>query len=78
MLTAEEEMVSNKTAQPEIPAEVLAAIVAAATVFIGKKVRVRGIEVARNGERTSRWTRQGRLLVQTSHNLAVKHPQKAH
>ena len=80
MLTAEQEKVSdNITGEAPIPGEVLAAIVAAATVFMGKKLRVRGIsKVRQTDEKTSRWTRQGRAMVQTSHNLAVKHPQKAH
>ncbi len=79
MLTAEEETVSAKTAQADIPGEVVAAIVAAATVFLGKRLRIRGIEELRGtGESMSRWTRQGRVLVQTSHNLSLKHPQKAH
>lgn len=81
MLTAEEEAGSDNIVQGEatIPGEVLAAIAAAATVFLGKKLRIRGIaEVRRTDGRTNRWTRQGRILVQTSHNLALKHPQKAH
>ncbi len=81
MLTAEEEAVSDNILQCEaaIPGEVLAAIVAAATVFLGKRLRVRGVsELRQLHEKTNRWTRQGRVLVQTSHNLALKHPQKAH
>ena len=81
MLIAAEGIVSDNILQDEtpIPGEVLAAIVAAATVFLGKKLRIRGIaELRQMDEKTSRWTRQGRVLVQTSHNLALKHPQKAH
>lgn len=81
MLTAEEEAVNESVVQgeAEIPSEVLAAIVAAAAVFVGKKLHVRGIsELRQTEEKTSRWTSHGRVLVQTSHNLALKHPQKAH
>jgi hypothetical protein len=61
-----------------IPAERLAAIAAAAAVFVGKRLRIRSIEqVDSASARVSRWSRQGRALVQSSHNLAVKHPQKA-
>ena len=61
-----------------IPAELLAVIAAAATVFVGKRLRIRSIEQAASTSTTvSRWSRQGRVLVQSSHNLAVKHPQKA-
>lgn len=81
MLAAEEEAVSDSIEPSEspIPDEVLAAIVAAATVYVGKRLRIRGIsQVRQTDERTNRWTRLGRVLVQTSHNLALKHPQKAH
>jgi hypothetical protein len=61
-----------------IPAETLAVIAAAAAVFVGKRLRIRSIEQADSTSRAvSRWSRQGRALVQSSHNLAVKHPQKA-
>ena len=61
-----------------ITAETLAAIAAATAVFVGKRLRVRSIEqVYTTNATVSRWSRQGRVLVQSSHNLAVKHPQKA-
>ena len=79
MLTVEEETVSGETAQDdEISVELVAVIAAAATAFLGKRLRIRGIAEVRNAERMSRWTRQGRVLVQASHNLAAKHPHKAH
>lgn len=62
-------------ADAPIPAEVMAAIAAAATVFLGKRLRIRGIEQLHSShEAVNRWSRQGRALVQSSHNLAVKHP----
>ncbi len=57
-----------------IPGEILAAITAAAAVFVGKRLRIRGIEQLHSSrEALSRWSRQGRVLVQSSHNLPVKH-----
>jgi len=78
MLTVEEEIVNGETAQDEkIPVEIVAVIAAAATAFLGKRLRIRGVaEVRTAGESMNRWTRQGRVLVQTSHNLAAKHPLK--
>ena len=62
-------------ADAPISAEVMAAIAAAAAVFVGKRLRIRGIEQLHTSHKTvSRWSRQGRVLVQSSHNLAVKHP----
>lgn len=80
MLTVEEETVNGEIAQDEkIPVEIVAVIAAATMAFLGKRLRIRGVtEVRTAAENMSRWTRQGRALVQTSHNLAAKHPQKAH
>jgi len=61
-----------------VPGETLAAIAAAAAVFLGRQVRILAIEqISAQGEKANRWSRQGRVLVQSSHNLALKHPQKA-
>ena len=80
MLTLDEEIASDlmdSEAAP-IPRQILAAIAAAAAVFMGRRVHIRGIEhIQQPVERVSRWSRQGRVLVQTSHNLAVKHPAKS-
>ena len=67
---------SDATAQEEapIPAEVLAAIAAAAAVFVGKRLHIRSIEQMQSASRpVNRWSRQGRVLVQASHNLPVRH-----
>jgi len=57
-----------------IPAEIQAVIAAAAAAFVGRRIRLRGIEqMYSEGEQVSRWSRQGRVLVQSSHNLPVKH-----
>jgi hypothetical protein len=57
-----------------IPAEILAAIAVAAAVFAGTRLRIRAIEQLRSSKRSeSKWLRQGRVLVQASHNLPVRH-----
>jgi hypothetical protein len=57
----------------QIPAEIVAAIAAAATALLGSSMRIRSIEpVHRPHERLSRWTQVGRASVQTSHNLKRK------
>ena len=61
-------------ADAPIPAEVMAAIAAAAAAFVGKRLRILGIEQLHSSNRTvNRWSRQGRVLVQSSHNLPLKH-----
>ena len=52
-----------------IPPEILAAIAAAATTFLGRNFRL--LSVSPSGQ-VSRWTKQGRTLVQASHNLRTK------
>jgi hypothetical protein len=57
-----------------IPAEVLAAIAAATAVFVGKRLNIRSIEQMNLTRKpVNRWSRQGRVLVQASHNLPVRH-----
>jgi hypothetical protein len=80
MLTMDAEPISEEVKMQEapIPAEILAAIAAAAAVFAGKRLHIRSIEqLDSSPEPSSRWSRQGRVLVQSSHNLAVKHIAKA-
>ncbi len=57
-----------------IPGEILAAIAAVATIFVGKRLHIRGVEQLHSTRMSvSRWSRQGRVLVQSSHNLPAKH-----
>ncbi len=66
----------DATAQQEapIPAEILAAIAAATAVFVGKRLHIRSIEQLHSARLpVNRWSRQGRVLVQASHNLPVRH-----
>jgi len=50
--------------------EIVAALTAAATAFLGKKARIRSARLvpeAQDG--ADAWAQQGRVIVQTSHNL---------
>jgi hypothetical protein len=49
--------------------EVLAVIAASVTTFLGKKVRIRSARVLETPYAVQRWARQGRFIIQTSHNL---------
>lgn len=57
----------------DIPPDILVAITAAATVFLGAHLRIRSLELLHSPrESASRWTRQGRASVQASHNTRPK------
>jgi hypothetical protein len=57
-----------KTAATTTP-ETLAVIAASVTAFLGKKVRIRSARRLQTPYAVDPWARQGRLIVQTSHNL---------
>lgn len=48
--------------------EILAAITAAATAFLGKKARIRSGQMLPTAQGGGAWAQQGRMSVQTSHN----------
>jgi hypothetical protein len=53
--------------------EMLAVMTAAATAFLGKTARVRSTKLAPvTQENVSPWSQQGRVIVQTSHNLRTR------
>lgn len=53
--------------------ETLAVITAAATAFLGKAARIRSAHlVPAAEEKVSSWSQQGRVIVQTSHNLRTR------
>lgn len=57
----------------EIPTEILAVITAAATAFLGTNFRIGPVRQQHPAHETlSRWTEQGRKLVEASHNLRIK------
>jgi outer membrane murein-binding lipoprotein Lpp len=50
--------------------ETLAVITAAATAYLGKAARIRSVRLVPGAtESVSPWSQQGRVIVQTSHNL---------
>ena len=53
----------------EVTSETLSLIAAAVTEFLGKNVRVRSARTLMTPNAVDRWARQGRVMVQTSHNL---------
>jgi hypothetical protein len=56
-----------------IPAEILVAITAAAAAFLGTNLRIGSVQLQPPAhEQVSRWTQQGRALVQASHNVRTK------
>ncbi|HKN20088.1 MAG TPA: hypothetical protein VJX73_01655 [Terracidiphilus sp.] len=56
--------------QAQTKPEIVAALTAAATAFLGKKARVRSAQLLPNTRQDSAgaWAQQGRMIVQTSHN----------
>jgi hypothetical protein len=60
---------SKSSSSSEITPRILAVIAAAATAFIGKKVRIVSV---RTLQVVDPWARQGRVTVQASHNLTRK------
>jgi uncharacterized protein len=61
---------AGQPAQAQTKPEIVAALTAAATTFLGKKARVRSAQLlpsAQDG--AGAWAQQGRVIVQTSHNL---------
>ena len=75
------EVTSNGAAAPamaksedEISPEILILISAAVTSFLGKKVRIRSAKMLQSPyEIVNPWAQQGRVIVQASHNLQVRH-----
>ena len=56
----------------EIPAEVKVAIAAAAIAAFGNHARVRSARGVPSSDVVSPWTQQGRVIVQSSHNLRTR------
>ena len=63
----------TSTQEQKVPAEIVAAIAAVATALLGSQIRIRSIRsLSSRREQLSRWTQQGRVSVQASHNLKRK------
>jgi uncharacterized protein len=65
--------VAENAGEPQsapVKPEIVAALTAAATTFLGKKARVRSAQLLPNAqENAGAWAQQGRMIVQTSHNM---------
>jgi len=57
--------------QAQTKPEIVAALTAAATAFLGKKARVRSAQLLPSAQQdgAGAWAQQGRMIVQTSHNM---------
>ncbi|HEY3625909.1 MAG TPA: hypothetical protein VGL00_06485 [Terracidiphilus sp.] len=56
----------------ELPAEIRVAIAAAAIAAFGNHARVRSARRVPSSDVVSPWTQQGRVIVQSSHNLRAR------
>jgi hypothetical protein len=56
----------------EVTPETLSMIAAAVTAFLGKKVKIHSAKMLETPDRADRWAREGRVMIQTSHNLAKR------
>jgi hypothetical protein len=66
------ELENAKDRSDEMKPEMLAVITAAATTFLGKAARIRSAKLVPVHDSVSAWTQQGRMIVQTSHNLRTR------
>jgi hypothetical protein len=57
---------------PQVAPKTLAVIAAAVTEFLGKRVRIRSARMLPAQYAVARWARQGRVTVQTSHNITQR------
>jgi hypothetical protein len=65
---ADADGVGGESIDAEIAPEIQAAIAAAAVAAAGEKARVRALRQVKAPQDNSAWSKQGRVLVQTSHN----------
>jgi C4-dicarboxylate-specific signal transduction histidine kinase len=66
--TAESNFSEKREKEPMTP-QTLATLTAAATAFLGKKARIRSARPQAAEESATAWAQQGRVIVQTSHNM---------
>jgi hypothetical protein len=62
---------SSRSSQQVTP-KTLSLIAAAVTEFLGKEVRIRSARMLPTPYAVTRWAKQGRLTVQTSHNITSR------
>lgn len=63
---------ANRHEISQIPAEMQAAIAAAAVAVLGRNARVLSARAVRPDDVVSPWSQQGRVTVQASHNLRLR------
>ncbi len=63
------DVVTGEGEEPAMEPEIQAAIVAAAIAAAGPNARVRSATLLKSRDKASPWSQQGRVLVQSSHNL---------
>ncbi len=59
----------SNASNDEVTPRTVSIIAAAVTEFLGQKVRIRSVKMLQEPDAVSRWVRQGRAMVQGSHNL---------
>ena len=65
---------SSADPSQELSPEILVMIAAAVTAFLGKPVRIRSAKMLQSPyEIVNPWAQQGRVIVQASHNLQIRH-----
>jgi len=62
---------SSRSSQQVTP-KTLSVIAAAVTEFLGKNVRIRSAKMLPPPDAVGRWAEQGRVTVQTSHNITQR------
>jgi hypothetical protein len=62
-------MDSKTKSSHDVTPETLSVIAAAVTEFLGYRVKIRSARNLQTRSAVDRWARQGRVMVQTSHNL---------
>ena len=63
---------SKSSSSSEVTPRILAVIAAAASAFLGKKVRILSVRMLPVPHVVDPWARQGRMTIQMSHNLTRK------
>jgi len=69
---AESEGMRGESIDAEVAPEIQAAIAAAAVVAAGERARVHSIRRVKPEAERNAWSQQGRVLVQTSHNVRAR------
>jgi hypothetical protein len=65
-------MDSKTKSTHKVTPETLSVIAAAVTEFLGERVQIRSVRMLQTRPAVDRWARQGRVMVQASHNLTPR------